>query len=102
MRLLVPYFLLLVLLFFVASGMARRSKRARRNVLIGGWISVAVMLIGTFYFMSINETQPFSAGIVGFAATAMLAYAVRAVGRRSLKPKKRLPPLGTRSTAGRH
>ncbi|MEX2673018.1 MAG: hypothetical protein WD294_13015 [Phycisphaeraceae bacterium] len=83
MRILVPYFLLLVVLFFAAWSVARRSRRARHRILLIGWCSVGVLVIGTVGFAWLRSERPIATLMLGFFAAFMLAYGVRAVQRRT-------------------
>lgn len=93
MRILLPYLVLLVLVFFAACSYARRSPRNRRQVLIGGWAAVAVFALATVYFTAYGRGDPLSAAVGGISATAMLGYAVRGIQRRTRQTEV-TEPLG--------
>lgn len=83
MRILVPYLLLVLLLFFAARSYARQSRRARRHVLTIGWSAVAAVGLATVYLATSGEGVALQTVMTGFAAAAMLGLAVRSVQRRT-------------------
>lgn len=83
MRILIPYLLLLVLLFFAARSYARRSARARRNVLAIGWGLVASLVALTLYLACFGDGGAVQTAMTGLSAAAMLGYGVRSLQRRT-------------------
>ena len=84
MRILLPYAVLVLLLFFIANGLAKRSVRSRLLVLSAGWGIVALILLGTAWSIWGEQTDaPLAVGAAGLMAAAMTGYAVLGVQRRS-------------------